>query len=149
MKVIHTEIDVEGPDAQDRVWGTLLDFPSYPDWNPFIRRIEGQARLGARLTVEMHPPGGRPMTFHPTVTRLAAGTELRWLGRLVVPGLFDGEHCFILERFRKDRVRFFQREKFRGVLVSFADGTLEKTERGFAEMNRALKARAEAAQPRP
>jgi hypothetical protein len=147
MRVIHTEIDIEAPDAQGRAWRTLLDFPAYPAWNPFIRRIEGEPCLGARLRVEIHPPGGKPMTFSPTVTKLVSGTELRWLGRLVLPGLFDGEHCFILERFLPDRVRFFQREKFRGVLVGLAGGTLDKTERGFEEMNRALKARAELGGP--
>ncbi len=144
MKIIHTEIDIEAPDAPERAWKTLTDFASYPEWNPFIRRIQGELRLGARLEVEIQPPGDKAMTFRPRVIKLEPGAELRWLGRLLVPGLFDGEHCFIVERFRPDRVRFFQREKFRGVLLGVLGGTLEKTGRGFEEMNRALKARVEA-----
>jgi len=143
MRIIHTEIDIEVPEAPERVWRALLDFASYPEWNPFLRRIEGSAKVGERLRVEASAPGDRPRTFRPTVVRVEPSRELRWLGRWVMPGLFDGEHCFILERFRADRVRFFQREIFRGALVGMLDGTLDAVERGFEEMNRALKARVE------
>ena len=36
------------------------------------------------------------MTFAPTVIRAARNQELRWLGRLLLPGVFDGEHSFQL-----------------------------------------------------
>jgi hypothetical protein len=46
----------------------------------------------------------------------------------------------------EDRVRFVQREAFRGLLVPlFARSLDNSTLRGFEEMNRALKERAEAA----
>ncbi len=143
MRIIHTEVDIETPGASELVWRTLLDFASYPEWNPFLRRIEGEPRVGARLEVEILVPGRRPRTFHPRVIKLEPGLELRWLERLGMPGLLDGEHCFIVERFRADRVRFFQREIFRGALAGMLGGTLEATQRGFEAMNRALKARVE------
>ncbi len=37
------------------------------------------------------------MTMRPTVLVAEPGRELRWLGRLLVPGLFDGEHRFTIE----------------------------------------------------
>ena len=43
------------------------------------------------------------------------------------------------------RTRYVQREEFHGVLVPFVGGMLRDTERGFEEMNAALKARAERA----
>ncbi len=46
------------------------------------------------------------------------------------------------------RVRVTQREVFRGLLVPFLSRQLDRdTARGFAEMNAALKARAEAPPP--
>ena len=73
------------------------------------------------------------------------GRELRWLGRPLVPGVFDGEHRFLIERLGEGRVRFVQEESFRGLLVALTGGTLAKTESGFEQMNQALKARAEQA----
>jgi hypothetical protein len=43
------------------------------------------------------PPGGKPMTFKPTVLAADPARELRWLGRVLMPRLFDGEHGFRLE----------------------------------------------------
>ena len=69
--------------------------------------------------------------------------ELRWLGRLYLPWLFDGEHAFIIEPLEQHSVKFVQREKFRGLLVRFVGGMLHDAQRGFEEMNKALKLRAE------
>jgi hypothetical protein len=135
------EIDAD-PEA---VWRELADTGSYPGWNPFVRRLDGELREGARLTVEIAPPGGRAMTFKPTVLAARPGRELRWRGRFLMPGLFDGEHSFEIEPLGDGRSRFTQAERFSGLLVRPFGGTLEKTQRGFEAMNRALKARAEAA----
>ena len=117
----------------------------YADWNPFVRRLTGELTEGARLTVEIAPPNGRAMTFKPTVLAAEEGRELRWLGRCLVPGLFDGEHSFRLEELPDGRTRFTQAERFRGLLVGPARATVEKTRLGFEQMNGALKQRAEAA----
>jgi hypothetical protein len=78
------------------------------------------------------------------VLKAEPNRELRWLGRLLVPGLFDGEHIFIIELLGAERVRFIQREIFTGMLVPFLTGALDRdTRHGFEEMNQALKDRAE------
>jgi hypothetical protein len=69
--------------------------------------------------------------------------EPRWLGRVFLPRIFDGDHMLQIEPLADARVRFVQAEQFRGVLVPFLGKTLEKTERGFTAMNEALKRRAE------
>ena len=45
----------------------------------------------------------------------------------------------------KPKVLVAEAERFRGLLVGLFGGTLEKTQAGFEQMNRALKQRAEAA----
>jgi len=86
------------------------------------------------------------MTFKPKVLTAEPNRELRWLGHLLVPGLFDGEHSFTIQPLEDDRVRFIQREAFKGLLVPlFAQSLESNTRRGFEEMNHALKERAEAA----
>jgi hypothetical protein len=121
----------------------VADFASYPEWNPFIRSIEGDARVGARLRVRIEPPGARGMTFRPTVRAAEPGRELRWLGRLFLPGLVDGEHRFALEPLAAGRTRFVQSERFSGLLVGLLGKTLTATKRGFEQMNSALKQRVE------
>jgi hypothetical protein len=144
MKQLHTEIDVEAP--AERVWEVLMDFASYPQWNPFIRNISGLPAPGERLEVRLEPPGGRGMTFKPQVLNAEPNRQLRWLGRLLVPGLFDGEHSFTIQPLEERCVRFVQREEFKGLLVPLFARSLEtNTRRGFEQMNRALKERAEGA----
>src|SRR5262249_6943795 len=95
MRELQTEIEIAAP--AERVWQVLADFGAYPEWNPFIRRVTGEARTGARLEAHFQPEGARGMTFRPTVLNAEPNRELRWLGRLWLPGLFDGEHAFVLE----------------------------------------------------
>ena len=144
MKELHSQIEINA--SAERVWHLLTDFASYPQWNPFIRRISGEPTTGERLQARIEPPGGQGMTFKPKVLKAEPNRELRWLGRLLVPGLFDGEHSFTIQSLEENRVRFVQREAFKGLLVPLFARSLEtNTQRGFEEMNRALKERAEAA----
>jgi hypothetical protein len=143
MRELRREIEIDAP--PDRVWAVVTDFAAYPEWNPFIRRISGELHEGAKLEVRIAPPGARAMTFKPTIRAVEANRELRWLGRLFVPGVFDGEHSLRIEPLDGARCRFHQSERFTGLLVGLAKGTLTKTEAGFEQMNTALKARAEQA----
>jgi hypothetical protein len=140
---LRTEIDIAA--RAERVWDVLTDFAAYPRWNPFIRQVEGVLAPGARLRVRIRPPGGRAMTFRPTVLRLEDGRHLSWRGRTFLPGLFDGEHTFDLEPAAGDHVRLVHGETFRGLLVPLLARTLRTTTRqGFEAMNAALKKRVEA-----
>jgi hypothetical protein len=140
MRRIETAIDIAA--SPDRVWAALIDFAAYPDWNPFIRRLQGEAGTGARLAVTIEPPGGRALTFKPRVLIAQPGRELRWLGHFILPGLFDGEHSFRLEP-TATGCRLHQDETFRGLLVGLLSAALENTARGFEAMNAALKQRVE------
>ena len=144
MKELHSEIEIQA--SAEQVWQLLIDFASFPEWNPFMRRASGEVKVGARLEVYLQPSGTSGMTFKPTVLNAEPNRELRWLGRLIMPGLFDGEHILTIEPLETNRVRFVQREIFKGLLVPlFAHRLDTDTRRVFEEMNRALKARAERA----
>ena len=141
MRELSTSIEIDA--SPERVWAILVDFGAYGEWNPFIKSIEGTPAVGERLRVEIAPPEGRAMTFKPAVKAAEPNRELRWLGRLIAPGLFDGEHRLQLEPLADGRTRFVQSERFTGMLVPVAGKGLANTERGFEEMNEALKRRAE------
>lgn len=142
-KEIREEIEIQA--SPEAVWKALTDFESFREWNAFMRPVVGVAEVGARLRVQIRPPGGRAMAFRPTVTKVVQDGELRWKGRLWLSGLFDGEHIFGIEPLGPDRVRFVQREVFTGLLVPLmAKRIEEQTLPGFEKMNRALKERVEA-----
>ena len=143
MKELYSEIEIAA--SAERVWRILTDFASYPQWNPFIRGISGDLKVGERLEVRLEPPDSRGITLRPTVLRAEPNRLMRWVGHLLVPGLFDGEHSLTTEPLGENRVRFVQHEAFKGVLVRLLARSLDKnTLRGFEEMNEALKERAEA-----
>jgi len=142
VKTIETQIEIDAP--AERVWRALTDFDSMPSWNPHITSLEGRAERGARLRVRIEQPGGGGMTFTAKVLSAEPDRELRWLARLPVPGLFSGEHYFEIQPRDDGRLLFTQGELFRGLLVPLLGSVLRKTERGFGEMNRALKELAEA-----
>lgn len=127
------------------VWFQLTNFEAYPEWNPFITRVTGELRVGARLTVTMAIDRMPPTVFRPRVLALEPERELRWRGRVGLPNVLDGEHTFLIETLGIDRVRFRQCETFGGLL---APGALMLTEaelrRSFREMNDRLRQRAEA-----
>ena len=141
-KQLRTQVDVDAP--PERVWQVLTDFAAYPQWNPFIVRAEGDPRRGGRLTLRMQPVGGRAITFRPTVLEATPGRRLRWLGHLLVNGIFDGEHSFTIEPLGEGRVRLVQQEDFRGLLVPLMARSLDRrTLPAFEQLNQALKRRAE------
>ena len=144
MLEIITTIDIDAP--PERVWAQLTNFSAHSAWNPFITRLEGSARVGERLAITVQPPGGTAMSFKPTVLRADPDSELRWLGRLVLPGVFDGEHFFTIAPLDGGRrSRFTHGERFKGLLVPLLRKNLEgATRQGFEAMNRALKDRVEA-----
>jgi hypothetical protein len=142
MRELSTEIEIKA--TAEKVWAILTDLSRFREWNPFITRGSGDIREGSKLTVRIEPPGGKPMIFKPTVTRVVPNRDFRWLGRVLLPGLFDGEHIFELSASTDGRTRFVQREQFSGLLVPLLWNSLTtRTRRGFEAMNAALKKRAE------
>ena len=138
MKELRTEIEFDG--TPEGVWAVLADLPAYPEWNPFIEKIDGELRVGGKLDVRLQPVDERGITLHPTVLAAEPGRELRWLGHLMVPGIFDGEHRFRIEEAGPGRVRFVQSERFGGILLPFLWRKIRDggTAKGFRAMNEAI-----------
>ena len=141
MKELTTEIIINA--SAQQVWSVLTDFASYAQWNPFIVGSAGEAIEGTRLTNQMKQ-GDKVMTFTPKLIKVEENRHLEWLGRLWVPGLFDGNHIFVIEELGPTQVKLIQQERFSGILRSFIMKQIaETTRQGFIAMNRALKQRAE------
>ncbi|MBN1143492.1 MAG: SRPBCC domain-containing protein [Bacteroidales bacterium] len=141
-KELRTEAVIHASAA--RIWEILMDFNSYANWNPFIFSINGKQAVGSTLTVKLQLPDGMGMTMRPKVIAVKDNQEFRWKGRLLIPGLFDGEHIFELRENNELSTTFIQRELFSGILVPLFRNLIDvKTRIGFEAMNKQLKDQAE------
>jgi hypothetical protein len=139
VKEIVTQIEIGAPVA--RVWQVITDLPRWSEWNPLMK-ASGVPEAGSRIAIEVALPGRKPVRFKPRITVLQPNVELRWRGHMFVPGLFDGEHGFLLSALGPKKCHLDHFERFNGLLVArLLD---EKAIRlGFTAMNRALKREAE------
>jgi hypothetical protein len=127
----EAEIDAE----PHLVWAALTDFHAYPEWNPFIRSLEGELQVGARLKVKFG--GELNFTIRPRVVSVEPGASFRWRGSLL--GLFNGEHTFRVRALPGGRSHFSQSEDFDGPLVPLAWPFLrERTLASFEAMGEGL-----------
>lgn len=141
-KELITEIKIKANPAQ--VWAVLTDFSSYTKWNPFIKSLTGDVKVGKTITARLEPPKASGMTFKPKVLVFEANKKFVWLGHLFIKGLFDGEHSFELIDNLDGTTTFIQSEKFGGILVPLFNKMIEtNTKEGFESMNKALKERIE------
>ena len=145
-----TSIEIDA--SADDVWKILMEFEKYPDWNPFIPSIVGEAKEGAQLAIQLKSPpnangngGSGGMNIQPTVQTVdATKKEFSWLGKLGVSGVFDGHHQFRLEDKGGGKTVFHHWEYFHGFLVPVLWAMVGKdTKAGFEAMNQALKETAE------
>ena len=139
---LHTEIDINA--SPKVVWDHLVGFERFPEWNPFIKNISGEISAGSQLAVSIQPPGKDPMDFTPTLLVVKEYEELRWLGRVLIPKLFDGEHYFIIKEKPDGSSQLIHGEIFSGILALILWGSMEQdTKKGFEDMNKAIKNRSE------
>ncbi len=141
MKVLHAAVEIDAP--AETVWKVIADTARYPEWNPFVQRIEGDLREGGRVAVTIKAPGRKPVTFKARVHRLDPGRELRWRGRWFVPGVFDGEHALTVEPLADGRARFRTHEVVTGLLLPFLRTAMRQSQDGFELLCVAVKKRAE------
>lgn len=83
MKTLETNIEISA--SLEKVWSILCDFQKYPEWNPFIKELQGEVKVGEKLKVHISPPNSKAMVFQPTVKSVIENREFSWLGRFLFP----------------------------------------------------------------
>lgn len=134
---IQTQIVIQAP--KEKVWQVLMDFEKYPEWNPFILSLTGEAKVGEKIAVHFED-----MDFKPKVKTVTENSTFEWLGHLLIPGIFDGKHRFELIDNRDGTTTLLHSENFKGILVLFMKKKLIRdVQPKFEAMNLALKERVE------
>jgi len=128
----------------EKIWNILINFEEYELWNPFMTKVVGDAKLGSKIMVKIQTVGGKERTYYPIITKFEIDKELRWKGKSFMPGIFDGERIFIIEKSTNNQVSFLHKEIFTGLGVKFVGDKLGKDlKESFDKMNISLKSRAE------
>ncbi len=140
MKQVRTEIEINA--SPERVWQVLTDFAGWSTWNPLLYRAIGRLGVGERVEIAFKGPNSKEVCAQCTVVNLEAQRAWSWKYSIALPLLFRGMHRFTVEPSDSGRTRFAHREEFKGLLAPFFVNEAE-TERGFAAMDKALKAQAE------
>jgi hypothetical protein len=142
LKTIETKVVIDS--SAEKIWNILTNFEEYELWNPFMTKVVGDTILGSKIEVNIKTMSGKNRTYYPIITKCETEKELRWKGKSILPGIFDGERIFTLERSDDHRVLFSHKEIFSGLGVKFVGNKLDENLReSFVKMNEALKARAE------
>lgn len=138
MKNIETKIIINAP--IEKVWKVFTNFDDYPSWNPFVKAVKGDVKVGNQIEVTLQPEGMQPQIFKPQVLEFVENYTFRWLGKLGIKGIFDGEHYFILKAIDTQKTELIHGENFSGILAGLLLKMIgEKTKNGFIAMNEALK----------
>ncbi len=141
MFEINNHIQINAP--VDQVWKVLTDFDRFHEWNPVIRRIEGDLAIGQLVVMTANSPTGERQ-WRLRISRLAAGREFAWRFTDRHPLLYRGEHTFWVGAIDEHTTRYIDREAFHGLLVPRRRHALGiQTKAGMVAMGDALKRRAE------
>ena len=53
-KEIKTEILINA--TPEKIWSILTNFENYSNWNPFIKSIKGEVKVGNKIYARIEPP---------------------------------------------------------------------------------------------
>jgi len=82
--VDHATIIAASPGT---VWAILMDVDRYDEWNPFLQLRRPLPRW---REFERHDPTRQaPDDVSPHRARFEPGRRITWLGRVLIPGLFE------------------------------------------------------------
>lgn len=135
-----TDTVIDAP--RELVWRLLMDFDSYPEWNPFMQSVAGRAAVGRTLHIRLTPPGADEQDVEGKIFVFRPPRKLRWQSRLLAPGVRDLEYEVIVAPLGPNRAEVIQRARYEGLLAVFTD--IDSTKAGLEAMTAALEHRAEA-----
>ncbi len=119
-------------DAQ-ALWTVLLDFAEYPSWNPYIRSIEGIAKKGKKLHIQIDGKE-KDYDFKAKVLELEENQRFAWGGSALF--FFKARHYFRIEPLGNGQVKFTQGEAWGGLFgKSYGKKVYEEAAVNFEKMN--------------
>jgi hypothetical protein len=128
--------------SKEKIWSILTDAPNYPEWDPWMMRIEGTIAPGAKLIAYNKISPGQ--AFPASVTEFIPGQRMAWTGGMPF-GLFKGVRSFTLTPKGDGRIEFTLQEEFTGPLLGMIWKSIPDQTQAFQDFVAGLKQRAEQA----
>ena len=141
--VTSVTVEIAAPAAF--VWDVLVDYASYPQWNPYTIAVETTLEIGAPIDLTLPSPDGSEGTFvnREFIRVVDPPHHLRYDTGEEIPGVFGARDQWITE-LGPDRCTYDTTDTLSGEhadLVMETAGSWIKA--GFDSVAKALKARAE------
>ncbi len=138
MKQFSAKTNIKA--SKEIIWAILTDAPNYPQWDPWVVRIEGTIAAGQSITAYTKLS---PRAFPVKVAVFEPEKKMTWVGGLPL-GLFKGVRTFTLEPCSDGSIDFTVGEEFTGPLLPLFGKSLPDMTTPFADFAAGLKTRAEA-----
>ena len=141
--VASVTVEIAAPAAF--VWDVLVDYPRYPEWNPYTIAVETSLQMGDSIDLTLPNVDGTDGTFvnREFIRVVAPPHHLRYDTGEEYPGLLGMRDQYISE-LGSDRCTYHSTDTLSGELADLvmeANGDWIKA--GFDSVARALKARSE------
>lgn len=141
--VTSVTVEIAAPAAF--VWDVLVDYPSYPEWNPYTIAVQSSLEIGDRIDLTLPNPDGSDGTMlnREYIRVVDPPHHLRYDTGEEYPGLLGVRDQYVTE-LGSDRCSYHTTDTLSGEL---ADLVMEMNgdwiKAGFDSVATALKARAE------
>jgi uncharacterized protein YndB with AHSA1/START domain len=145
MTHVVTSVTVEIAAPAAFVWDVLVDYPNYPEWNPYTVKVETTLEIGTVIDLHLPARDGSGGTFvnREFIRVVDPPHHLRYDTGEEIPGVFGVRDQWITE-LGPDRCAYYTTDTISG---KYADKVIELTgdwiKAGFDSVAHALKERAE------
>ncbi len=85
--VVSDVVEIDAPASQ--VWAVMVDFASYPSWNPFTVKVETALELGAQVVLHLPDPAkpGETFTTLEQISAIVPNEHLQYNTGDSIPGV--------------------------------------------------------------
>ena len=133
---VITQITIKSSPAE--VWSMLTDVDKYPEWHPYIKKIEGKLDKQSKIKVTYKKNDTEEGVFSAYIIDNEVNKKLSWGGSLGF--IFNAKHYYSIEAVGTDSVKLIQGEYWRGVFGGmYGKKIYVDTARKFELMNNKLK----------
>lgn len=133
---IRTEIIIRT--SSEAAWNLLTDFEKYPEWHPYIQKVEGEPVLKHKLKITVYNEDSTTSRFSAYILEFRPNETLSWGGSLGF--IFRAKHYFIIRKIDADTIQLIQGEYWKGLFgKSYGRKIYRDTFNKFNLMNSRMK----------
>lgn len=135
-KSVHHEVTINA--STEKVWQVLTNMQAYPEWNPTIKLVKGDVKVGNQVTYQFTQDADNISEIPATVKQIIPNKLLNQAGG--IPLILTYNHKYIIEP-QGEGTKMTIHEDYAGIGVNFWNP--KPVEAAYSRLNEALKKRVE------